>query len=150
MCDFLVENDFDSVNISIDATTPETLKLARGITALDKLQRNVKRLLDARTSKRLPRVGVTFVAMPYNKHEINTFISYWKEFADFRFTGYSQINLQIFQSYQVLRLKNTSRIPCKQIYRDIVIRANGDVTPCVITSESHNILQWETFSKTEV
>lgn len=138
MCDFLVENDFDSVNISIDATTPETLKLARGITALDKLQRNVKRLLDARTSKRLPRVGVTFVVMPYNKHEIKTFISYWKEFADLiRFTGYitdKSPDISVLPGVEVEKIP--PRIPCKQIYRDIVIRANGDVTPCVITSES--------------
>ena len=28
------------------------------------------------------------------------------------------------------------KLPCKQIFSDIVLRANGDVTRCVITSES--------------
>ncbi len=139
-CDFLVDQKYDSVNISIDATTPETLKKARGITALDKLQRNVKRLIETRDKKNsiFPRVGVTFVIMPYNEKEIPEFINYWKKFADvIRFTGYITDNRP---DISVLPGIDTSkmpvRVPCKQIFRDIVIRANGDVTPCVITAES--------------
>ena len=138
MCKFLVEQEFESVNISVDAVTPETLKKARGITALDKLVRNVKRLVNARNEKKLPRVGVTFVVMPYNKNEINKFIDFWKDYADvIRFTGYITDkcpDISVLPDVEIEKIP--PRIPCKQIYRDIVIRANGDITPCVITAES--------------
>ena len=39
MCNFLVEQQFDSVSISIDASTKESLKKTRGITAIDKIIR---------------------------------------------------------------------------------------------------------------
>ena len=87
-CEFLVEQKYDSVNISIDATTPETLKKARGITALDKLIRNVKLLHEIRGDNLFPRIGVTFVVMPYNENEIQDFLNFWKDIADvIRLTG---------------------------------------------------------------
>tara|TARA_B100000686_G_scaffold341072_1_gene417849 strand:- start:1541 stop:2626 length:1086 start_codon:yes stop_codon:yes gene_type:complete len=138
MCEFLVKNQFDSVNISIDAITKESLKKARGITAIDKLVRNVKRLVDIRGNNPLPRVGVTFVIMPYNENEIQGFIDFWKNIADvIRFTGYITDGRPDMTALPgVTPEKFPPRVPCKQIYRDIVIRANGDVTPCVITAES--------------
>jgi len=138
MCKFLVENEFDSVNISIDAVKKETLKKARGITAIDKLIRNVKRLTEIRGDNKFPRVGVTFVIMPYNEKEIPEFLNFWKNIADvIRFTGYitdKRPDMTVLPG--VVQEKIPARIPCKQIFRDIVIRANGDVTPCVITSEA--------------
>ena len=137
-CQHLVDYDFDSVNISIDATKPETLKKARGITALDKLVRNVERLIKIRGEKMFPRVGVTFVIMPYNEDEVWDFINFWKTRADvIRFTGYitdGKPDATVLPGVEKHEIP--PRIPCKQIFKDIVIRANGDVTPCVITAES--------------
>ena len=125
-------------NISIDATTTETLKKARGITALNKLIRNVERLVSIRGNKLFPRVGVTFVVMPYNEQEIDDFLSFWKERVDvIRFTGYitdGKPDSTVLPGVEPFKIP--PRIPCKQIFKDIVIRANGDVTPCVITSEA--------------
>ncbi len=137
-CNFLVEQEFDSVNVSIDAITKETLKKARGITALDKLTRNVERLVSARGDRRFPRVGVTFVVMPYNENEIPEFIDFWKKRVDvIRLTGYITDNKpDVCVLPGVENFKIPKRVPCKQIFKDIVIRANGDVTPCVITSEA--------------
>jgi radical SAM protein with 4Fe4S-binding SPASM domain len=141
-CEFLVEQKYDSVNISIDATTPETLKKARGITALDKLIRNVKLLHEIRGDNLFPRIGVTFVVMPYNENEIQDFLNFWKDIADvIRLTGLitdkkpDMSVLPGFKNYKV-----PARIACKQVFRDIVVRANGDVTPCVITSETPEYL----------
>jgi radical SAM protein with 4Fe4S-binding SPASM domain len=136
--EFLVDQKFDSVNISIDATTPETLKKARGITALDKLIRNVKLLHEIRGSSIYPRIGVTFVVMPYNESEINDFLNFWKDIADvIRLTGYISDKkpdmsvLPGFKSYKV-----PPRVPCKQIFRDLVIRADGTIAACIITGET--------------
>ena len=76
--------------------------------------------------------------MPYNENEIPEFLNLWKDIADvIRFTGYitdKQPDMSVLPGVKMGKVP--SRVPCKQIYRDIVIRANGDVTPCVITSES--------------
>jgi len=141
-CEFLVEQKYDSVNISIDAMTPETLKKARGITALDKLIRNVKLLHEIRGNELFPRIGVTFVITDYNEHEVNDFLNFWKDTADvIRLTGLitdKKPDMSVLPGFK--NYKIPKRVPCKQIYRDMVIRANGDVTPCVITAETPEYL----------
>ena len=137
----LVDVQYDSVNVSIDAYTPETLKKARGITYLDKLIKNVETLLRVRGDRPLPRVGVTFVETDYNYHEIPAFLEFWKKKVDvIRLTGYiKDLRPDVGEIPGVKRADLPPRVPCKQLFRDIVIRANGDVTPCVITSERPNI-----------
>jgi radical SAM protein with 4Fe4S-binding SPASM domain len=137
----LVDVQYDSVNISIDAMTPETLKLARGITRLDHLIKNVETLIDIRGEELFPRIGVTFVETDYNYHEIPDFLEFWKQRVDvIRVTGYiKDLGPDISEIPGVSRDDLPPRVPCKQIFRDIVIRANGDVTPCVITSEQPEV-----------
>jgi radical SAM protein with 4Fe4S-binding SPASM domain len=137
----LVETLFDSVAISIDALSPETLLKARGISTLDKLVGNVGTLLRIRGDSSVPRIGVTFVETDYNYHEIPGFLAYWKNRVDFiRVTGYiKDLTPDVSQIPGVSREDLPRRVPCKQVFRDIVIRANGDVTPCVVTAERPNI-----------
>ncbi|CAA7615916.1 putative Molybdopterin cofactor synthesis protein A [Magnetospirillum sp. LM-5] len=140
---FLVDIGFDSVNVSVDAATPETLKKARGFARLDKLVEKVELLLKVRGAKPLPRVGVTFVETDYNYQEIPAFLEFWKSRVDLiRVTGYIQdLRPDIERINPTLhRDMLPERIPCKQLFRDIVIRANGDVTPCVVTSEQPDIV----------
>ena len=138
----LVDIQYDSVNISIDALTPETLKKARGIRRLDELIANVELLIKVRGSKPFPRVGVTFVITDYNHHELPGFLEFWKQRADvIRVTGYiKDLRPDISVIPGFTRADLPPRVPCKQLFRDIVIRANGDITPCVITSERPNIV----------
>jgi radical SAM protein with 4Fe4S-binding SPASM domain len=146
----LVETSFDSVNISIDAMSSETLKKARGITNINMLDRNVKELLEIRGDNTYPRIGVTFVNTDYNQHELDSFIDYWKEYVDvIRVGAYmsddnpdlkseASINADIQEISGIGMEKLPNRIPCKQLFSELVIRANGDVTPCVVTSEKPN------------
>jgi len=146
MCDILVDIKFDSVSISIDALTPETLIKARGIKNLDRIKKNIQVLLKARGDLPYPRIGVTFVITDYSKHELDGFIDYWKEYVDvIRVTSYITDNNPDIHNTESADVRLVSgieagnvnkRIPCKQLFRDIVIRANGDITPCVITSEN--------------
>ena len=74
----LVETEYDSVNISIDAVTAEILKKARGVRSLKKLIKNIELLIKIRGEKLLPRIGVTFVITDYNDHELQDFLDFWK------------------------------------------------------------------------
>ena len=143
----LVDIQYDSVNISVDAMTPETLKKARGITQLDKLIGNVELLLKTRGNRPFPRVGVTFVETDYNYHEIPAFLDFWKKRVDvIRVTGYiKDLTPDVSKIPGVSRDDLPTRVPCKQLFRDIVIRANGDVTPCVITAEQPSIIVGNVF-----
>ncbi|MBI3553518.1 MAG: radical SAM protein [Elusimicrobia bacterium] len=138
IANLLVEIQYDSVTISVDAATSETLKLARGITNLDHLVKGVETLLRVRGDRPFPRVGTTFVITDYNYKELPAFLEFWKTRADFvRVTGYikdGRPDVSYIPGWS--REQLPERVPCKQIFRDIVIRANGDVTPCVITSEN--------------
>ena len=149
MSQFLVDIQYDSVNVSVDAFTPETLKKARGITTLDKLIKNVETLIRIRGNKPLPRIGVTFVETDYNYHEIPDFLNFWKQRVDvIRLTGYIQdLKPHVSRIPGVTRADLPPRVPCKQIFRDIVIRANGDVTPCVITSEQPQFIVGNIFKE---
>jgi radical SAM protein with 4Fe4S-binding SPASM domain len=138
----LVDVQYDSVNVSIDALTPETLKKARGITGLDKLIENVELMINLRGSRPFPRLGVTFVITDYNFHELPGFLEFWKQRIDvIRVTGYIKDlrpDISVIPGFK--REDLPERIPCKQLFRDIVIRANGDITPCVITAEIPSIV----------
>lgn len=139
---FLVDIEFDSINVSVDALTPEVLKKARGFTRLDKLVDKVELLLRVRGAQKKPRIGVTFVETEYNTHEIPGFLEFWRSRVDvIRITGYIQdMHPDVEQiNAHMRRDMLPERVACQQLFRDIVIRANGDVTPCVITAEQPEI-----------
>ena len=69
MARFLVESGVDSVSVSIDAVTPETLMKIRGIDRLDKIEAGVHRLLTARGQALTPRIGVSFTLQDDNAEE---------------------------------------------------------------------------------
>lgn len=133
----LVDVQFDSINISIDALTAETLMKARNFSDLDQLVKNVDLMVKIRGKSLLPRIGVTFVKTDYNYHEIPGFLDFWKSKVDvIRITGFiKEGKADILEIPGVKKEDLPARISCKQIFRDIVIRANGDVSPCVIAAE---------------
>jgi len=137
----LVETQFDSVVVSVDAATADTLKKVRGIRDLDKLVWTIEMLLEIRGEKTLPRIGVSFVPQPANQHEMPKFIEYWGKKVDFiRITG--------FVDDDQPRVSGGSlppRIPCQQLYQNIVIRANGDVSPCVVCTVNPKIVMGNVF-----
>ena len=148
MCKFLVEQQFDSVSISVDAVTKESLKRIRGITAIDKIIRNVKRLVEIRGSNALPRIAVSFVVLPFNTKEIPEFLNFWKNIVDvIRFSGcepndteltgpISEENKPDLSMLPDLEMEKIPvRTPCMQIYRDMIVKANGDVRPCCIDDD---------------
>ena len=84
--------------------------------------------------------------MPYNEKEIPEFINMEKicrRNKVYRYITDNRPDISVLPGIDTSKMP--VRVPCKQIFRDIVIRANGDVTPCVITAESPTIIVWATF-----
>lgn len=134
----LVKINFDSINFSVDALTPQTLKKVRGVDRLDELISKVDLMLKVRGDSVYPRIGVTFVKQRANYRELDDFVKFWGKKVDvIRITGFLMENrpeLALIPDTDMACLPQ--RIPCQQLFRDIVIRANGDVSPCVICTEN--------------
>lgn len=129
MAKFLVEIEFDSVIISIDATTDETLKKIRGFSRLSHLIKIVERLIKIRGSKDKPRIGVSMTLQNANIQERDLFVSYWTQRVDFVRIG------TYFDGTEFIQVnigKKGGRIPCLSLYSTMPIHADGNVSICCL------------------
>jgi len=129
MTKFFVSIPIHSIFISIDATTPYTLKKVRGIDNLEKIKNSVFMLLHERKDLLSPRIGVSFVESNLNSHERSDFISFWLEHVDV---------VRVNYVYENNRIKNIEfpekRVPCGSLYDTIAINHKGDVPICCLDS----------------
>jgi len=124
---FFVEIQLDSVSVSIDAHTPETLIKVRATDKLDKIREAVWMMLRAREEESYPRIGVSFTVEEENKHELDDFIAYWIKYVDV---------VRVNQLYADGMYHNTptpeQRVPCHLLYQSMAIQSNGDVPICCL------------------
>lgn len=124
---FLVEMKVDSVFVSIDAVTRETLKKIRGVDKLEKLEAAVHRLLAARGDADLPRIGVSFTKQGANLHELDAFVARWTPLVDCVRIG------MVFENGTFPDLKPSgARKPCPTLYRTLPVHNDGSVTICCL------------------
>lgn len=127
MAAFLVEVGLDSVFVSIDAVTRGTLKKIRGINNLEKIESAVHRLLAARGTAGLPRVGVSFTQQAGNLHERESFVERWSGIVDCVRIGL------MFENGTFGDLQAPSeRKPCPALYRTLPVHNDGTVTICCL------------------
>jgi radical SAM protein with 4Fe4S-binding SPASM domain len=127
MAKFFVEMKVDSVSISIDATTKETLKKVRGIDKLEKIEKSVSVMLQARGERLVPRVGVSFTLQDANRHERDAFVQRWVGRVDFVRVG------ELFEDGRFPGIKPTGpRKPCPSLYNTMAIHTNGNVSYCCL------------------
>ena len=135
---FIVESAVESVCISIDAVTKDTLQSARGTRLLDKIEKNTIGLIKIRDRSDfdVPRIGVSFTEEPSNQHEKELFISKWIEIADFVRVG------KVFDGNTFESIESTlpSRTPCPALYTTMAIQASGDVSICCLDAYSSTIV----------
>lgn len=129
MANFLVEIKFDSVIISVDAVSGETLKKVRGFSNITRLIKNIDYLLQLRGHNTKPRIGVSMTLQSANKHEKQDFLTFWTEKVDYiRFGTYFDGNT--FASDNSCNY--VSRIPCSDLYSTMAIHADGNVSICCL------------------
>lgn len=125
---FLVEAGVDSVSVSVDAMTPETLLKVRGIDKLDKIHRGVANLLAARGDAVLPRIGVSFTRLDVNRHEHDAFIAYWTQRVDVVRVGEVFVGPEGFPNVH----PSGPRTPCSVLYSTMAIHVDGNVSICCL------------------
>jgi len=134
--EFLLGIEIDSICISIDATTPETLLKSRGIKALKRIEENVLTILRLRDSMNAmkTRIGVSFTSEESNAHEEQDFIERWIKEADFARVG------KVFDGITFKDISHSSnyvqRQPCPALYTTMAIQASGNVSICCLDAYS--------------
>lgn len=124
---FFCDIKLDSVSISIDATTPQTLKKVRGIDKLAKIHRGVSVILAVRGDSMTPRVGVSFTLQDANRHEHDEFVRYWSERVDFVRVG------ELFEDGRFPGIRPAGpRTPCQSLYTTMAIHTDGNVSICCL------------------
>lgn len=127
MCKFLIAEEVDSVCISIDAVTSDVLAETRGIKALARIEQGVSMLLELRSTKRCPRIGVSFTIEDANLSQLEDFVAKWIDRVDFVRVG------QVFDGNTFPGISlDTPRKPCPALYTTMAIQANGNVSMCCL------------------
>ena len=133
----LIEAGLTHLMISLDASTMETYSKIRIGGNFDKVIENLNRFLSIRNEfkSRLPLLRISFTKMRINQQEVKSFISYWKDKADYiAIVGYLK-NISNETTNKKLSLdqeekRNITNFKCSQPWVRCAIFANGDVFPC--------------------
>lgn len=128
MANSLVEIDVDSITVSIDASTNETLSKIRGVEKLEKIEAHVQQLIHIRGEKTSPRIGVSFTKQPENEHEVDEFVEKWVKITDFVRVG----EIFVEGKFPHMNINHHQRKPCAELYETMTIHTNGDVSICCL------------------
>ena len=148
MTESLAERILDSgltrLRFSIDAVTPEVYAQIRIGGKFKRTMRNIEMFLNARARRgsKLPQVGVNFVKMSINQHELEPFMKRWEDVVDF-IVVQDFMKPDIDQDYQELDIANRPSVDnfrCTQPWQRLYIRGNGDVTVCCAQFNSYLVI----------
>jgi len=132
------------LRFSLDAATKETFEKIRIGAKYDSVMKNIERFIKIRDQEglKLPMVGVNFVKMKVNEHEVDEFIEKWRDEVDFIVIqefmppelecDYSEF----FPSDSTYQNQVKNSFNCQQPWQRFYIHNNGDVSPCCTTFSS--------------
>lgn len=137
----IIESGLTRIRFSLDAVSEAMYSKIRIGGNFTKVRRNIELFLDIRSRMQspLPKVGVNFVKMAVNAHEVEPFKQYWAPKVDY-------IVIQDFMTpdiqgdYKHLDVADRPPVPefrCQQPWQRLYIRGNGDVTPCCAMFSSY-------------
>lgn len=127
MAEYWCELPVDSVMVSIDATTPETLQKVRSVNRLDKVENAVELLIGTRSEREYPRIGVSFTIQDDNRHEADAFVERWVGRVDVVRMGIVFAN-GTFPDMQ----EPPERTPCPVLYKTMPVHHDGSVRMCCL------------------
>ncbi|MCR9140716.1 MAG: radical SAM protein [bacterium] len=137
----IIKSGLTRIRFSLDAITEETYSKIRLGGVFEKTMRNIDLFLRKREElgSELPKVGVNFVRMKQNEHEVDDFVKYWNDRVEY-------VVIQDFMTpdtegdYEDLsghREEKEDTFKCNQPWQRLYIRGNGEVTPCCAMFSSY-------------
>ena len=136
----------DALVISIDGVKPETYASIRVGGKLQKVEANVKRLIDARGTDALPRLCLRIIRMKETESEIEEFVDRWAKLL----RPDDLIQIQPFQDWagkvdnpytpKIPQEPQPPRRPCRMLWSNLSVHADGKVSACCHDSEDELII----------
>lgn len=139
MSEFLVDEQIARVEVSLDAATPETFKKIRSKDELDKIEANVRTLLEIKKRKKsvLPIVRLCFCVQDLNRDEREAFLEKWSDSVDY-------VDFQVMSDFSYVDQLLRGEVPdlpivaqdsypdayCAYPFNSLHVWSNGEITPC--------------------
>jgi radical SAM protein with 4Fe4S-binding SPASM domain len=140
LAEFLVTEQVSRVFISLDAVNPDTYKDIRGKDELERIEKNIRTLLDVRRKHgvELPVVRVSFCVQKRNHTEQDAFKEKWAgivDFIDFQATSDVSWVTELLETGTVndpaLLDVDVKALPfCNQPFGYLSVLSSGDIAPC--------------------
>ena len=127
MADFLIDNNWEKLFVSLDAATDETYKSIRG-KDLSVVEKNLRYIIEEKKKRnsKFPIIRVSFVVQDENEEEIEDFYKKWKddvEIIDFQ-------NLIDFSDMDVIKDLPDTDEKCTAPFSLLMVDCKGDIYPC--------------------
>ena len=130
----LIKSGLTRIQISIDSVTEKVYDQMRPGGDFSKTISNINTLLDIRkkTNSITPLVRVNFVRTDINEHEVEDFISFWKDKVDMvgvqEFVNPPSSSKRVSSSTSINKKKEGFR--CSFPFKQLVINNEGNILPC--------------------
>jgi MoaA/NifB/PqqE/SkfB family radical SAM enzyme len=130
----IIEKNIDDITISVDASLEKTYFKLKGIKGLNKLEENIKRILDFRdTIGGQTTIRVKIMEFKdLENGEIDMFIDKWANIADeVQVTGVHNWSGAI-ERLEITDEQSTNRYPCVLLWYMLAINSNGEASVCSV------------------
>jgi radical SAM protein with 4Fe4S-binding SPASM domain len=118
----LIESGMTWFSVSVDASSKEVYDKIRVGSDFEKVENNINNFVELKKSF-LPFMRLSFVDMPVNKHEKESFVEKWIDKVNY-------IDIQKYINFEEINNGPPDIVLCVEPFRRLWIRANGDVYPC--------------------
>lgn len=141
----LLELDVDILVVSIDGVTPETYAKVRVGGRLEKVEANVRRFLAERGDRSRPKLVLRIIRMQDTAAEIDAFFERWRP----RLRPGDEIHINEYNdwagkvddlSVEGVRAADADRPPCRMLWRNLSVHADGKVSACCLDSEDELVV----------
>lgn len=135
----LIKSGLSRIKGSVDGNSRETFESIRRGLSFDKVTESIETLLEARgrLGSRTPRIGLTFVETPENRHEKEAFLRRWSGKVD-------SVNVTTYHNWGGDHEGSGGRepygFPCPRIWQTLTVLYNGDVSICCMDYDGAVIL----------
>lgn len=127
----IIKSGLDDLLISIDASSPDTYKMIKGVSALERVEKNVIEFMRIRKQlgSKKPFVRAKIIRVPETSGEINSFKEKWSGVVD-------KVQIKDFVKWGDVddvrpdKKKQIKRYPCTSLWYMVAVSWKGEVSFC--------------------
>lgn len=140
----VLDLDVEAIIVSIDGTKPETYASVRVGGDLNKVEANVRRFLEARGAEHRTKLVLRIIRMNETREEIDEFHARWapliREGDEILVNEYNDWSGKVDDRSVSGLAPTEGRGPCRMLWRNLSIHADGKVSACCHDSEDELII----------